>query len=91
MANLLSTLLKEGWIKNYLDNLILWVPDFSTLMARLGKIFSLLMENGVILNLSKCEFGKRQVTFLGYQISEDGSCPDPKNVEVILEINPQLR
>ncbi len=49
MANLLSPLLKEGWIKNYLDNLILWGPDFSTLMARLGKIFTLLMENGVKL------------------------------------------
>ncbi len=49
MANLLSPLLKEGWIKNYLVDLILWTPDFSTLMARLGKVFTLLKENGVKL------------------------------------------
>ncbi len=59
MANFLTPLLKEGWIKNYPDDLILWGPDFSTLTTRLRKTFALLTENGVKLNLSKCEFGKK--------------------------------
>ncbi len=55
MANLLTPLLKEGWIKNYLDDPVLWGPDLSTLTTRLRKTFALLTENGVKLNLSKCE------------------------------------
>ncbi len=35
--------------------------------------------------------GKRQVTFLGYQISEEGSRPNPKNVEAILEMKPPTK
>ncbi len=58
MATLLSPLLKEGWIKNYLDDLIIWASDLSSLTQRLRKTFTLLRENGVKLNLSKCEIAK---------------------------------
>ncbi len=84
MATLLSPLLKEGWIKNYLDDLIIWAPDLSSLTQRLRKTFTLLWENGVKLNLSKCEIAKNEVTFLGYRISRKGSQPDPQNVEAVL-------
>ena len=40
------------------------------------------------LNLNKCEFGKKEVTFLGYKISEEGSRPDPKNVEAVEKMKP---
>lgn len=88
MANLLAPLLKEGWIKNYLDDLILWAPDFATLTTRIRSVFELLVTKGVKLNLSKCEFGKGEVTFLGYKISKEGSRPDSKNVEAVLEMKP---
>ncbi len=58
MAALLSPFLKEGWIKNYLDDPIIWAPDFSSLTQRLKKTFTLHKENGVKLNLSKCEMAK---------------------------------
>ena len=86
MANLLSPLIKDGWIKNYLDDLIIWAPDFTTLINRLRKVFTLLVENGVKLNLSKCDFGKKEITFLSYEISKEDSRPNPKNVEAILEM-----
>ncbi len=90
MATLLSPLLKEGWIKNYLDDII-WSPDLSSLTQRLRKTFTLLRENGVKLNLSKCEIAKNGVTFLGYRISIEGSQPDPKNVAAILEMKPPAK
>ncbi len=88
MATLLSPLLKEGWIKNYLDGLIILAPDLSSFTQRVRKNFTLLWENGVKLNLSKCEIAKNEVTFLGYRISREGSKPDPKNVEAVLEMKP---
>ncbi len=86
MAARLSPLLKKGWIKNYLDDLIIWAPDLSSLTQRLRKTFTLLKENGVKPNLSKCEIAKNEVTFLGYRIFREGSQPDPKNVEAVLEM-----
>lgn len=83
MASVLSPLLQEGWIKNYLDDLILWAPDFPKLLDRLGKLFQVLTNNGVKLNLSKCTFGLKEVAFLGHKISAEGSKPDPKNVEAV--------
>ncbi len=91
MATLLSPLLKEGWIKNYLDDLIIWAPDLSSLTQRLRKTFTLLKENGVQLNLSKCEIAKNEVTFLGYRVSREGSQPDPKNIEAVLEMKPPTK
>ncbi len=88
MATLLSTLLKEGWIKNYLDDLIIWAPDISLPTQRLRKTFTLLKENGVKLNLSKCEIAKNEVSFLGYRITREGRQPYPKNVEAVLEMKP---
>ena len=88
MSSLLSPLLNEGWMRNYLDDLIVWAPDFSTLVERLMKLFTLLKDNGVKLNLSKCEIGKKSVTFLGHVLSAVGSEPDPKNLEAIKAMKP---
>ncbi len=71
MAALPPPLLKEGWFKYNLDDLIIWAPDLSSLTQRLRKTFTLLKENGVRLNLSKCEIAKNEVTFLGYRISKE--------------------
>ncbi len=47
MASILTPLLQKGWVKNYLDDLILWAPNFSVLMERLTQLLELLTANGV--------------------------------------------
>ncbi len=49
-------------------------------------LFQLLTENEVKLNLSKCTFGLKEVTFLGHSISEAGSMPVLKNIEAVLKM-----
>ena len=88
MASLLAPLIQEGWIRNYLDDLIIWAPSHSHLIERLEKLFQLLADKGVKLNLSKCKFGLPEITFLGHVISEKGSHPDPKNIEAITTMKP---
>ncbi len=73
-----------------MDDLIIWAPDLSSLTQRLRTTFTLLKENGVKLNLSKCEIAKTEVTFFGHRISKEGSQPDPKNVTV-LEMKPPTK
>ncbi len=91
MATLLAPLLKEGWMKNYLDDLSIWAPDLSSLTQRLRKNFTLLRQNNIKLTLSKCIIAKKEVTFLGYRISKEGSQPDPKNVDAVLEMKPPTK
>ncbi len=75
MASLLTPLLRKGWVKNYLDDLIGFAPRFHELLVRPEELFALLTSNGVKLNLSKCTFGLKEVTFLGHRISAEGSHP----------------
>ncbi len=49
MASLLKLLLKEGWVRNYLDDVMLMAPDFDTLLERLEQLLDLLAQNGVTL------------------------------------------
>ncbi len=88
MTSILTPLLQQGWVKNYLDDLIMWSPTFPELIECLSQLFTLLTENEVKLNLSKCTFGFREVTFLGHRISEAGSTPDPKNIEAVANMKP---
>ncbi len=83
---MLTPLLQMGWVRNYLDDLILWAPNFPELLTRLKQLFSLLSDNGVKLNLSKYTFGLKEITFLGRRISAAGSKPDPKNIAAVAKM-----
>ncbi len=83
---MLTPLLQKGWVRNYLDDLILRAPNFQELLTRLKQLFNLLSDNGVKLNLSKCTFGLKEVTFLGHRISAAGSKPDPRNIEAVAKM-----
>ncbi len=82
-GSILTPLVKQGWLRNYMDDLILWGPDFPELLSRVKQFFSLLTDHGVKLNLSKCTFGLKEFTFLGHRISTEGSKPDPKNIKTV--------
>ncbi len=86
MASILTPLVRQGWVKNYLDDLILWAPDFPELLSRVKQLFILLTDHGVKLNLSMCTFVLKEVTFLGHRISAAGSKPDPKNIEAVAKM-----
>ena len=88
MNEILAPLLKENWVKNYLDDLIVYAADYSTLLDRLHRLFSHLKSVGVKLNLSKCEIGQRQIKFLGHIVSKEGYRPDPSNVEAVRQMKP---
>ncbi len=83
MASIPTPLVKQRWVRNCLGDLILWAPDFPELLSRLKQVFTLLTDYGIKLNLSKCTFRLKEVTFLGHRKSAAGSKPDPKNIEAV--------
>ncbi len=84
----LAPLLRQGWVKSYLDDIILCAPSFPLLLKRLGEVFQHMGEVGIKLNLSKCHLGQREVKFLGHIVSEEGFRPEPGNVEAIVNMKP---
>jgi hypothetical protein len=54
-------------------------------MDHLRQVFTKLQAYGMIVNTSKCVFGEKEVTFLGYSISEGGSKPLDCKVQSIKE------
>ena len=86
IAQVLAPLIKQGWVKNYLDDVILWAPNFQELLNRLERVFQQLTQKGVKINAAKCHIGHTSVKFLGHIVSEDGCTPDPKNVEAVVKM-----
>ena len=86
IGNVLAPLVKKGWVKNYLDDVVVWAPTFALLTQRLEELFKLFIEQGVKLNVKKCQFGQPEIKFLGSIISKEGCRPCPDNVSAIREM-----
>ena len=82
MQEVLRPLLKKGWHRNYLDD-VLWADSFDQLLLRLQETFQRLQGMGMKLNVSKCSFAMTEIKFLGHVLSEKGVRPDKKNVEAV--------
>ena len=67
----------------YMDDIIIFSPSFATQLQRLESALQRLSDAGLKLKPSKCHLFKREVTFLGHLITQDGVKTDPAKVEVI--------
>ncbi len=84
---MLAPLLKENWLRSYLDDII-YAPTYNTLLQRLDKLFKHMTSVGIRLNLSKCNIGQKEVKFLGHIVSKQEYRPDPCNTEAVQKIKP---
>lgn len=69
----------------YLDDVVVFAPDFATHLARLRTILQCLTNASLQLNLKKCHFGARQLTILGHVVSKHGILPDPDKLRAVAE------
>ncbi len=59
MAQLLSPLIRQGWVKKYLDDVILFTPNFDTLLSSLNTFFQHLSQGGVQGRINNGAWGAR--------------------------------
>lgn len=67
----------------FIDDLLLASTDEQQHRQHLHMVLKRLEEYGITINPSKCVFGQRQVTFLGYTITQEGIKPPEDKVKVI--------
>ena len=71
------------WCIIYLDDIIVFSKTPEEHCERLRGVFEKLSAAGLRLKLSKYEFFKSQVTYLGHIVSKNGIETDPKKIDAI--------
>lgn len=66
-------------MRSFKDCVLICVFVFAILKC----FFNDLTTNGVVINVSKCNFGQQEMQFLGHLLSRDGISPLPRKVEAI--------
>lgn len=69
----------------YLDDVVVFSPDFPTHLLRLRQVLTCLTNAGLQLNLKKCRFAARELTILGHVVSKHGVLPDPAKLRAVAE------
>ncbi|CAF4349344.1 unnamed protein product, partial [Rotaria magnacalcarata] len=56
----------------YLDDIIVYSPTFSSHLQHLESVLQQIQESGLTLHLSKCQFCKTKLRYLGHVVSQTG-------------------
>ena len=71
----------------YIDDIIITSSTLEEHKGHLRIVFQRLREFSLRINLNKCEFGKSELEYLGYQISHEGCASTPDKVRAITEFS----
>ena len=73
------------FVLTYLDNILIFSKDYQQHIQHVRMVLQKLREKDLSVKLSKCEFHKHSISFLGYVISDQDLEPDPKKVQLVKE------
>jgi hypothetical protein len=69
----------------FLDDIVIYVKSLAEHDAKIRQVFDRLRGNNLKLKPEKCEFLRREVSYLGHIFSENGVIPDKTKTKVIEE------
>lgn len=67
----------------YLDDIVLYSSSLTEHAIKFEKLATRLRQANLRLQPDKCEFLRKEVSYLGHIIGENGVRPDPKKVETV--------
>ncbi len=56
----------------YIDNLLVHSASHEEQITTLGQVLGRLVQHNIIINLQKCVFGSKEVSYLGFRLTEEG-------------------
>src|SRR4051794_25451824 len=83
LINNIFHLLLDDCVVVYLDDILIYSPDLESHHQYLQQVFDILRREKLYCKMSKCEFLKSSVEYLGHVISDKGIQVDPKKIESI--------
>ena len=72
----------------YLDDILIASTTLEEHLEDLKRVFTILEENGLVVNRKKCVLGKSSLEFLGHLVDSNGIMPLPEKVEAIVASAP---
>lgn len=69
----------------YLDDIVVASPTFKQHLNDLREVLSRLKSAGLTIKLVKCQFCRRELTFLGYRVCPSGILPDQAKVKAVMD------
>jgi transposase InsO family protein len=70
-------------IITYIDDILAHAPSFGQHLVDLRQCFSRLRQYNLKLNLDKCQFGTRNVPYLGFTLTSDGVKPGEEKLAAV--------
>ena len=68
----------------FFDNILVYSKDVESHAQHLCTVFQLLLDNKLVVNKKKCDFGVDKVEYLGHIVSAAGVFTDPRKTTAIL-------
>ncbi|KAF8766417.1 Retrovirus-related Pol polyprotein like [Argiope bruennichi] len=84
MSLALGDLLWRG-VSCFVEDIFFGSTDFDDMITKLRQVLEKLLNAGVTLKLSKCEFGMSEIEYLGFVIDKAGIRPSPRKLAAIAE------
>jgi len=72
----------------YIDDLLLHSHDHPSHLRTLEEVLSRLVQNGIKINLEKCIFGSKEVSYLGFRLTEEGIKPGIDKLKAVAQVTP---
>jgi len=69
----------------YLDDILIFSKNETEHVSHVEEVLRRLRQHKYFLKLSKCEFFKKEIQYLGHIVGIDGIKPDPKKVKAVAE------
>lgn len=70
---------------SYLDDILIGAGNWAEMLDKLRQVFSAILKAKLTFKLSKCEFGRKSVKFLGFQLTADGIVPGRRKMTAVSE------
>ena len=71
----------------YIDDILVASRSKAKHMVHLRQVLERLQQQGLVINLAKCQFGRHELDFLGHHITKHGATPLPSKVTAIREFS----
>jgi hypothetical protein len=69
----------------YLDDVLIAAPTLEETIAAFENVCERFREHGLLLNMKKCKFFKKEIVYLGFKLTDKGILPDDGHVKAIAE------
>ena len=87
LDNLFSDI-KFKYLYHYLDDLVIYSPDFDSHLVHLREVFGRLQQAGLTVRRSKVHFATAQISFLGHWVSPAGITIDLERTKAVRNFPP---